>query len=82
MSERYPGPDEEFESRTMTVMRPTLAVFVDRLSQQWVVRDREGQFWTLPHGPSPWNHREPFELSEDSVLEPVPSHYCCFLGIP
>jgi hypothetical protein len=66
----------------MTLVRPTMAVFVDRASQQWVVRDREGQFWLLPHGPDPWNHREPFQISEESPLETVPSHYRCFLGIP
>ncbi|HET6425173.1 MAG TPA: hypothetical protein VFG20_15910 [Planctomycetaceae bacterium] len=81
MSETDSGMHEEYGHDTMTLVRPAIAVFVDRTSQQWVVRDREGQFWALPQNPNPWKHREPFEPCEESLLEPVPSHYKCFLGI-
>ena len=31
-----------------------VALFVERLHQQWVVRDPEGNFWLLPAVDDPW----------------------------
>ena len=33
------------------------ALFVDRLSQQRIVRDPAGNFWILPSIEDPWDHR-------------------------
>ena len=37
---------EEYNMNTGT--KRMVALFVERLHQQWVVRDREGNFWPLP----------------------------------
>lgn len=59
------------------------AIFVDRASpQHWIVRDPEGDFWIVPPVGNPWDHRQPFALSEDMDLEPVPGHYKYMLGLP
>jgi hypothetical protein len=58
------------------------AVFADRSSQQWVVRDPEGNFWSLPSSDNPWDHRQPFHSTEETDLEPVPGHYKDMLGLP
>jgi hypothetical protein len=57
-------------------------IYVDHLTQQWVVRDPEGNFWVLPNSENPWDDRQPFDLSECSDLEPVPGHYRHFLSLP
>uniref|UniRef100_A0A7C2JX74 Uncharacterized protein n=1 Tax=Schlesneria paludicola TaxID=360056 RepID=A0A7C2JX74_9PLAN len=66
----------------LAVRRPTMSLFVDRSTQQWVVLDLEGRFWTLPHTGHAWQHRQPFQPTEDTVLEIVPGHYKPFLGVP
>lgn len=66
----------------MTSHKPVLALFVDRGNQQWVVRDGEGNFWILPAGDDPWDQRQPFQLTDDTDLEPVPGHYKSLLGLP
>ncbi len=67
----------------MTASRRQLAaLFVDRLCQQWVVRDPEGDFWILPSVAEPWEHRRPFHPTAETDLEPVPGHYRDMLGIP
>ncbi len=58
------------------------AIYVDRSSRQWVVRDPEGNFWSLPSHEDPWGHRRPLELSDAMELEPVPGHYKNMLGVP
>jgi hypothetical protein len=69
--------------RTMTTLRKQqVAVFADRASQQWIVRDPEGKFWLVPSVVNPWEHRQPFEPSEEMDLEPVPGHYKNMLGLP
>jgi hypothetical protein len=69
--------------RTMTTLRKaSVAVFADRASQQWIVRDQEGNFWLVPPVANPWEHRQPFEPSEEMDLEPVPGHYKDMLGLP
>ena len=62
--------------------KPVIALCVDRATQQWIVRDHEGRYWMVPFVESPWNHRQPFELADDTQLEPVPGHYKPMLGVP
>jgi hypothetical protein len=59
-----------------------VALFAERSSRRWVVRDREGNFWLLPSVENSWDHREPFRPTEETGLEPVPSHYKDLLGLP
>jgi hypothetical protein len=59
-----------------------LALFVDRTTGQWVVRDPEGNFWSLPSTDNPWDERRPFSPTEETDLEPVPGHYKRMLGLP
>jgi hypothetical protein len=59
-----------------------VALFVERLHQQWVVRDPEGNFWPLPAVDDPWGQRQPFSPTPESELEPVPGHYTSLLGFP
>ena len=65
-----------------TVRKQMMALFVDRLSQQWVVRDPDGNFWLVPSADNAWEHRQPFEPSEEMDLEPVPKHYKTMLDLP
>jgi hypothetical protein len=58
------------------------ALFVDRAARQWVVRDPEGNFWSLPSTDNPWAERQPFSPAEETELEPVPGHYKSMLGLP
>ena len=44
-------------------------------TQQWIVRDPEGNFWIVPSADDAWEHREPFQPTEETELEPVPGHY-------
>ena len=44
----------------IVVKKRLVAMFVDGPSQQWVVRDPEGNFWILPSVENPWQHRQPF----------------------
>jgi hypothetical protein len=39
------------------IQKQVVALFVDKASQQWVVRDAEGYFWFLPAVDKPWDHR-------------------------
>ena len=57
-------------------------LYVDKASQQWVVRDPEGNFWSLPSTDNPWDERQPFTPAEDTELQPVPGHYKPMLGLP
>ncbi len=59
-----------------------VALYVDKVSQQWVVRDRDGNFWSLPSSDHPWDDRRPFSPAEETELEPVPGHYKHMLGLP
>lgn len=62
--------------------KPTTGLYVDRASGQWVVRDTEGNFWTLPCTATPWDSRRPFSPAEETDLEAVPGHYKFMLGLP
>jgi hypothetical protein len=58
-----------------------VALYVDRATQQWVVRDGEGNLWSLPSTDNPWHERQPFTPAEETELEPVPGHYKHMLGL-
>jgi hypothetical protein len=58
------------------------ALFVNRSTQQWIIRDPEGDFWTLPTGGASWEQREPFFPNEETELEPIPGHYKYMLDLP
>jgi len=66
----------------LAVRRQGIALFVDRSSQQWIVRDPEGNLWKLPAGEEAWDHREPLEPTEETDLEPIPGHYKYLLQLP
>jgi hypothetical protein len=67
----------------MTTLRKfRVSIFVDNLSQRWIVRDPDGSFWILPTGENPWENREPFVLTGDCDLTPVPEHYKYLLELP
>ena len=66
----------------LAVTRPTVSLYVDKASQQWIVRDPEGNFWSLPSTENPWDERQPFFPAEETELEPVPGHYKYMLGLP
>jgi hypothetical protein len=60
----------------------SVALYVDRTSQQWIALDPEGRFWMLPSVDDPWEHRRPFQPTAETDLEAVPGHYKCMLGLP
>lgn len=62
--------------------KQTAALFVDRLSQQWIVRDPEGDIWIVPSVEDLWIHRQPFTPTAEMDFEPVPGHYKDTLGLP
>ena len=41
----------------ITVRKPMVALYVERFSQQWVVRNSEGNFWIVPSVENLWEHR-------------------------
>lgn len=78
----YAGFSPETERRMKMLHGRIIGIYVNRRSRQWIVRDEQGQFWILPIVDEPWKHLEPFELDEDTELEPVPGHYRSLLGLP
>jgi hypothetical protein len=66
----------------LAVTKCMVALYVDKASQQWIVRDPEGNFWSLPSTDNPWDERQPFTPAEETELEPVPGHYKYMLGLP
>ncbi|MBX7104902.1 MAG: hypothetical protein K1X57_12525 [Gemmataceae bacterium] len=58
-----------------------VAVFIDRESQTWIVRDNHGELWTVPAGANGWDRRCRYEKSDRRVLEPVPGHYKYMFGL-
>ncbi len=64
-----------------TTRKRSVALYVDKATQQWIVRDCDGSFWVLPSIEDAWDHRQPFEANEETMLEPVPGHYKYVLGI-
>lgn len=62
--------------------KPAMSLYVDReCPERWIVRDREGRFWSVLPGEDAWTKREPFEPSSNACLEPVPGHYLALLGL-
>ena len=71
------------KERVMLAIRKTVNLYVDRSSQQWIVLDPDGNFWTVPSGnENPWNQRQPFYKTDETELQPVPGHYKHMLGLP
>jgi hypothetical protein len=70
------------ERNMLTSGKRVLALYVDRASQQWVVLDSEGNYWIVPSDDNPWEHRQPFQPTDETELEPVPGHYKYMLGLP
>lgn len=66
----------------MTLRKQAVRIYVHRSSQQWIVRDPDGNFWAVPVADHPWDHRQPFELTDEIDLEPVPGHYKYMLNLP
>ncbi|HLJ50311.1 MAG TPA: hypothetical protein VKU01_30060 [Bryobacteraceae bacterium] len=66
----------------MTRRKQAAAIFVNRPSQQWIVRDPDGNFWVVPVIDHPWQHRQPLELTDEIDLVPVPGHYRYLLELP
>jgi hypothetical protein len=64
------------------VSRQPVKLFVHRATQQWVVRDPDGEFWLLESADDPWDHRKPFAPTEEVDLEVVPGHYRYLLNLP
>ena len=61
--------------------RTIVALYVDRATRRWIVRDREGGLWTLSSSANPWDERQPFSPEEETDLEQVPGHYKYMLGL-
>jgi hypothetical protein len=66
----------------ITVRKQVVAIYVDRSTQQWIVRDSNGSYWILPATEKPWEDRQPFLPAKDTELESVPGHYKYMLGLP
>ncbi|MFO0948270.1 MAG: hypothetical protein U1D30_20495 [Planctomycetota bacterium] len=66
----------------LALNNPTVALYVDKLTRSWIVRDPDGNFWIMPSVDSPWENREPFDLQEGSDLEPIPGHYKYMFDLP
>ena len=66
----------------LTARTRVVAIYVDRATGRWVVRDADGSLWVLPPHDHPWADRRPFSPAEESELEPVPVHYKYMLGLP
>lgn len=66
----------------LTLQKNPVGLYVDRSSQQWIVRDPDGVFWMVPAMANGWEHRQPYWPEEDVELEPVPGHYRFMLDLP
>jgi hypothetical protein len=66
----------------ITSGKQAATLYVDRVSQQWIVRDPDGNFWLVPPADNAWEQRQPFQPSEEAEFEPVPGHYKHLLGLP
>ena len=66
----------------LAVRKQPIALFVDRSTQQWIVRDPEGNYWMLPAGDDSWEQRQVFDATATSDLEPIPAHYRYLLRLP
>ena len=74
---------QAMEEQVMPAVRKhVVGLYVDRSTQQWIVRDQEGNYWVVPPTDHPWDDRQPFFPAEETELEPVPGHYKYMLGLP
>ncbi len=65
----------------LTISPRVVAIYVDRRSRQWVVRDDQGNLWTLPQTETPWDDRELYSSSDETTLDPIPGHYFYLLRL-
>jgi len=66
----------------LAVGKHAVALYANRTTQQWIVRDPEGIFWVVPSGEDAWNQRAPFQPTDETELEPLPGHYKYLLQLP
>ena len=66
----------------LAVRKHIVAIYVDRSSGQWIVRDSDGNFWVLPATDRPGTTASRSFPAEETELEPVPGHYKYMLGLP
>jgi hypothetical protein len=66
----------------LAVTKPVVALYVARSSQQWIVRDLESKFWSLPSTDKPRDEHQPFSPAEETDRKRVPGHYMSMLGLP
>ena len=58
-----------------------VGLYVDKACPEHrIVRDHRGRFWMVPPGENSWERRRPFRPTEETALEPIPSHYKYMLG--
>lgn len=62
--------------------RMSSVIFVDRSQRQWVVLDRDGNYWIVPSTENGWDQRQPYRITEATDLQPIPGHYKYLLGLP
>ena len=82
LSDEQRTADYSEERMMVASAKYAVALYVDRATQQWVVRDPEGNFWQLSADEDCWEHRLPFHLTDDTLLEMVPGHYQYMLNLP
>jgi hypothetical protein len=70
------------EQTMMTLKHQRVTIYVDKPSQQWIVRDPDGYFWIVPATEEAWEHRKPFAPTDECEPVPVPGHYKYMLGLP
>ena len=66
----------------LAVGKQSIGLYVDHATQQWIIRDLDGNFWALPTGDDAWEQRQSFEPSPETELEPIPGHYKYLLRLP
>jgi hypothetical protein len=74
-------PSQKPHQRPAATFRQPVGLFVDRATQQWVVRDPDGELWLLGTTDA-WAERRPFEYTDGSELQMVPGHYRYMLDLP
>jgi hypothetical protein len=66
----------------LAASKPVVALYVDKTTRRWIVRDSEGKFWSLPSAGNTWDERQPFIPAAETELQPVPGHSKYMLGPP
>jgi hypothetical protein len=84
MEPHIPENTMEFpqENQMPSARKQALTLFADRSGQRWIVLDAEGNFWELPEGHDPWQHRQRFYPGDEMDLDLIPGHYKSMLGLP